>query len=173
MTAFRAGGFLPSHLECWRLYRAERETVPDKDILAHVQRGKLGESIMGTIYGTTRSDRKNGTEDSDTIYGWAPSGNANSPSGNDTLNGNAGNDNLFGGTANDTLIGGAGNDTLDGGLGIDSLNGGLGNDIYIVDTTSDIITEYSSQGTDTVQSSVEWTLGANKREPDAHRYQCH
>ncbi len=33
----------------------------------------------------------------DTIYGWAPGGNANSPSGNDTLNGNAGNDTLFGG----------------------------------------------------------------------------
>ena len=39
--------------------------------------------------------------------------------------------------------------------------GGLGNDIYIVDTTTDTITEAVNEGTDTVQSSVSFTLGAN------------
>jgi Ca2+-binding RTX toxin-like protein len=107
---------------------------------------------MATFYGTEGSDKRNCTSDSDTIYGWVRGGNALSPSGNDTLNGAAGNDNLLGGT---------GNDTLDGGLGIDSLNGGLGNDIYLVDSTSDRITENSGQGTDTVNSSVRWTLGNN------------
>ena len=39
--------------------------------------------------------------------------------------------------------------------------GGLGNDTYQVDTTTDTITENANQGTDTVQSSVTYTLGNN------------
>ncbi len=108
---------------------------------------------MSVIYGTTGADRKTGTTGQDTIYGWARGGNANSPSGNDTLNGNAGSDVLFGGT---------GNDSLNGALGSDSLTGGVGNDTYIVDSSADRITgEGANDGTDTVQSKVSWTLGAN------------
>jgi serralysin len=116
---------------------------------------------MAIIYGTTGSDTRNGTSGNDTIYGWASGGNANSISGNDILNGGIGNDNLFGGTENDSLIGGVGDDTLDGGLGTDSLNGGAGNDTYIVDNTTDIITEGVNSGIDSVRSSVSYTLGAN------------
>ncbi|MBD0386693.1 MAG: DVUA0089 family protein [Nostoc sp. C3-bin3] len=116
---------------------------------------------MAVIYGTTSSDTRNGTSGDDTIYGWANGGNANSLSGNDTLNGADGNDNLFGGTGNDSLIGGLGNDTLDGGLGIDSLNGGVGDDTYTIDSATDTITEATNSGTDTVRSSVAYTLGAN------------
>ena len=58
-------------------------------------------------------------------------------------------------------IGGTGNDLLDGGTGSDRLNGGTGNDIYVVNTTSDIITEAANFGTDTVRSSVTYTLGSN------------
>ena len=106
---------------------------------------------MAVIYGTTGSDIRNGTQGNDTIYGWAKGGNASSPSGNDTLNGNSGNDQLFGGT---------GNDSLDGQAGIDTLIGGAGNDTYIVDSTTDTIIEYTNGGsTDTVQSSVSYTLG--------------
>ena len=115
---------------------------------------------MAVIYGTTRSDTRNGTSGNDTIYGWANGGNANSVSGNDTLNGVGGNDNLLGGTGNDSLNGAAGNDTLNGGIGNDTLYGGLGNDTYIVDSTTDLITgEGANGGTDTVLSSVTWTLG--------------
>ncbi|MEH1938437.1 MAG: DVUA0089 family protein [Nostoc sp.] len=116
---------------------------------------------MAVIYGTTSPDTRNGTSGDDTIYGWVNGGNANSPSGNDTLNGAAGNDKLFGGTGNDSLIGGLGNDTLDGGLGTDSLNGGLGDDAYIIDSAADTITEAANSGTDTVRSSVTYTLGIN------------
>ncbi|MEH2112980.1 calcium-binding protein [Nostoc sp.] len=116
---------------------------------------------MAVIYGTTNPDTRNGTSGDDTIYGWANGGNANSPSGNDILNGAAGNDNLFGGTGNDSLIGGLGNDTLDGGLGTDSLNGGVGDDTYIIDTALDTITEAANSGIDTVRSSVTYTLAAN------------
>ncbi|MFM6140039.1 MAG: S8 family serine peptidase, partial [Sphaerospermopsis kisseleviana] len=68
--------------------------------------------------------------------------------------GNAGNNVLIGNSANNTLSGGNGNDTLNGGAGIDSLIGGLGDDVYIVDTTTDTITENAGGGTDTIQSSV-------------------
>jgi Ca2+-binding RTX toxin-like protein len=68
---------------------------------------------------------------------------------------------LDGGSGNDTLTGGIGNDTLIGGAGNDTLTGGLGNDTYGIDSLSDIITENSGEGIDTVQSSISWTLGTN------------
>jgi Ca2+-binding RTX toxin-like protein len=40
------------------------------------------------------------------------------------------------------------------------LIGGKGNDTYIVDT-GDVVIENPAEGTDTVQSSVTYTLGAN------------
>ena len=39
--------------------------------------------------------------------------------------------------------------------------GGTGNDIYVVDNAGDVVTEALNEGTDTVQSSVSYTLGAN------------
>jgi trimeric autotransporter adhesin len=67
---------------------------------------------------------------------------------------------LIGNSANNALTAGDGNDTLNGGSGTDTLVGGLGNDVYIVDTTTDVITENATSGTDTVQSSVSFSLAA-------------
>jgi Ca2+-binding RTX toxin-like protein len=78
---------------------------------------------------------------------------------NDTLTGKSNNDQLYGNAGNDTLIGNAGDDLLDGGTGIDSMVGGNGNDTYVVNTTGDVIIEKPGEGTDTVQSSITWTLG--------------
>lgn len=75
--------------------------------------------------------------------------------------GNALDNILTGNSAVNTLTGGAGNDRLDGKAGADRLIGGAGNDTYVVDNTGDIITENANEGTDTVESSVTWTLGAN------------
>ncbi|MEJ5864766.1 calcium-binding protein [Pseudomonas farsensis] len=77
------------------------------------------------------------------------------------LSGEDGDDHLVGGKGNDTLIGGAGDDVLDGGAGADTLAGGTGNDTYIVDNIKDVIIENEGEGTDTVQSSITWALGAN------------
>ena len=65
---------------------------------------------------------------------------------------------LIGNTANNALTGAAGNDTLDGGAGTVTLVGGIGNDTYVVDSTTDVITELTGEGTDTVQSSVTYSL---------------
>ena len=62
---------------------------------------------------------------------------------------------------NNSLTGNAGDNTLDGGLGADTMAGGAGNDTYIVDNTADVVTEAASAGTDTVRSSVTYTLSAN------------
>ncbi|WP_315443304.1 calcium-binding protein, partial [Sphingomonas alpina] len=48
---------------------------------------------------------------------------------------------------------------LDGGLGADQMVGGLGNDIYVVDNIGDQIVELSGGGTDTIESSVSFSLG--------------
>ena len=59
------------------------------------------------------------------------------------------------------LTGNAADNVLNGGAGVDTLIGGLGNDTYVVDVVGDVTTEAASAGTDTVQSSVSWTLGSN------------
>jgi len=74
--------------------------------------------------------------------------------------GNTLNNTLTGNSANNTLNGGEGNDMLNGSAGIDILVGGLGNDTYQVDSTTDTITELANQGTDTIQSSVTYSVVA-------------
>jgi Ca2+-binding RTX toxin-like protein/GH24 family phage-related lysozyme (muramidase) len=68
---------------------------------------------------------------------------------------------LTGNSAANTLTGVAGNDTLNGGAGADTLVGGTGNDTYVVDDSGDVVNENAGEGTDTVQSSITYTLGVN------------
>lgn len=77
----------------------------------------------------------------------------------DTLTGWFGNDHLMGLAGNDTLKGGAGDDVLNGGTGTDNMTGGAGDDTYYVDSTSDVVTELTGQGTaDEIRSEVSYTL---------------
>ncbi|MCC6890688.1 MAG: hypothetical protein IT536_19360 [Hyphomicrobiales bacterium] len=82
--------------------------------------------------------------------------------GIENVTGGSGNDSLTGSAGNNTLNGGAGNDTLDGAGGNDTLAGGAGNDLFITDG-GDTLNEAGGGGggTDTVQASITFTLGAN------------
>jgi Ca2+-binding RTX toxin-like protein len=70
-------------------------------------------------------------------------------------------ENLVGGNGNDSLTGNKKNNTLNGGAGSDTMQGGKGNDTYIVDHKRDTVIEAENAGTDTVRSSVSYTLVDN------------
>ena len=86
-----------------------------------------------------------------------------SGAGGNVITGTIGNDTVATtGTANaDTIYGLAGDDVLNGGLGNDLNYGGTGNDTYIVQGSSDVVTEFVGEGTnDVVQTAASFTLTA-------------
>ncbi len=100
------------------------------------------------VLGTDASERTRSGAGDDTIIG---------SGGDDRLEGSGGNDFLLG---DDRTIGNAGEDTLVGGTGKDTLKGGAGDDLYIVEDALDVIREFQFDGTDTIKTSVDYTLKA-------------
>ncbi|RJF88042.1 calcium-binding protein [Oleomonas cavernae] len=72
-----------------------------------------------------------------------------------------GNLDATGNTLANVMTGGAGDDDLNGGRGTDTLRGGLGNDTYVVDHPSDVVEEAADAGFDTVETTLNYALGAN------------
>ncbi|MCC7425487.1 MAG: calcium-binding protein [Alphaproteobacteria bacterium] len=107
----------------------------------------------------------NGDENDNVLNGDTDLGDVNDTinglGGNDTLSGLTGDDILNGGDGDDILDGGEGNDTLNGDAGTDTMAGGLGDDNYTVTETTDVVTEAAGEGTDTIFTTVDYTLSAN------------
>uniref|UniRef100_UPI0025FD5A08 M10 family metallopeptidase C-terminal domain-containing protein n=1 Tax=Brevundimonas sp. TaxID=1871086 RepID=UPI0025FD5A08 len=123
------------------------------------QHAGYGNSLANAITGNNDANILWGRDGDDVLHGMGGNDTLYGESGLDTLYGGDGDDWLNGGVQNDVLYGGSGADRLDGGAGDDVMTGGTGNDTYVVGSALDQIVELVGEGTDTVLSYVNWTLG--------------
>jgi trimeric autotransporter adhesin len=128
-----------------------------------------GNALANVITGTLGNNRLDGGDGTDTAsYVSASDGvtvdlNLTDPqdtgsSGVDTL---VSIESLTGGSFDDALFGNDGANVLNGGLGADLLIGGAGNDTFWIDQAGDLMLEEAGGGTDTVCSTITWTLGSD------------
>ena len=132
------------------------------DSVGDVVNEGVGEGDNDTVNASLNFSLMGGFVENLSLIGTAANATGNNMA--NVLTGNASANVLLGAGGDDTLNGGAGNDTLNGGTGNDNMNGGDGKDTYVVDSSGDTVTETNAAaagGIDLVQSSVNFTLGAN------------
>jgi Ca2+-binding RTX toxin-like protein len=119
---------------------------------------KVTLSSVETILGTVKDDDIVGDAGANDFRGGKGNDLLDGGVGADVLDGGWGNDRLLGGKGDDVLIGGAGDDILNGGEGADRMEGGIAEDVYVVNSTADIVIERPNEGVDRVNSSVSYSL---------------
>ena len=136
------------------------------------------------LWGGAGADELDGGAGDDHVVGGGGDDVVRGGDGNDNLGGDGGAEDV----GDDVLFGGAGDDRLEGGPGIDrlygqegadtlvgtanivvngqlvygggsALFGGAGDDLYLVNSLLDSVTEREDEGMDTVESSVDYALG--------------
>ncbi len=80
---------------------------------------------------------------------------------------------ITGNSGANALSGGGGNDTIDGGTGNDTMTGGTGDDLFFVNSSSDVVTEASGEGTELGAKLRNLYPRQQCREPDADRSRQH
>jgi Ca2+-binding RTX toxin-like protein len=121
----------------------------------------MAEGGNDVAFGGAGNDFLSGGVGNDALSGGAGDDVVAGEEGWDAVFGEEGNDELYGHAGNDVLYGGDGNDILDGGEGDDTMEGDGGDDTYIVGSAADQVIEAGNAGTDTVLSSIDYTLGAH------------
>jgi Ca2+-binding RTX toxin-like protein len=114
--------------------------------------------LTPNVVSADKGDTINAGGGNDLVFGGSGHDVINGQSGNDELHGGDDNDQLLGAAGNDLLFGGRGNDAINGGSGADTMVGQSGNDTYVVDHVKDKVIEAPRRGTDTVSSSVTFSL---------------
>jgi len=117
-----------------------------------------GSSISNIIVGNALDNVLSGLGGNDIIQGQGGDDDLFGGVGNDRLEGGDGADDLYGEDGNDALIGGAGSDLLIGGTGSNYLEGGAGDDIYIIQSATDIVVDGPGGGFDTVVTFFDFAL---------------
>jgi Ca2+-binding RTX toxin-like protein len=146
VSSFSALAFLQSGLDTL-------VTVPrDGDDLVITLQGVTATSLGASDFILAGPTQIIGTPDPDTLIGGED---------DEVLIGLEASDSLNGGAGDDVLYGNEGDDTLDGDSGNDTMFGGEGDDFYHVESAGDVVTENLNEGTDTVYSSITYTLGDN------------
>jgi Ca2+-binding RTX toxin-like protein len=120
----------------------------------------IGSNHDDIIWGNGGNNELQGIHGSDVLKGFGGADRLRGGEHTDQLYGMDGEDRLYGDGGSDTLDGGDNDDFLDGGTGFDVMIGGWGDDIYIVDHSSDAVSEAGGQGIENVMTSVSWTLTA-------------